>query len=126
MFSTTLTVLDAYSRVLTPVFKGLFPSAWNRVSNKNNFTIFWLVLMVVGTSAIIAFAAKTMVFMVTVATTLSFLTAPVLAWLNFRVVTDSHMPVEARPGLFLRWLSWIGIGFFVVFSLVYFYWRYLI
>jgi Mn2+/Fe2+ NRAMP family transporter len=66
-----------------------------------------------------------MVFMVTVATTLSFLTAPVLAWLNYKVVTDKHMPLEARPGLFLRILSWIGIGFFVIFSLVYFYWWYL-
>jgi Mn2+/Fe2+ NRAMP family transporter len=126
MFSTTLTVLDAYSRVLTAVFKGLFPSTCEKVSNKNNITIFWLAIMVVGASVIIAFAAKTMVFMVTVATTLSFLTAPVLAWLNYRVVTDSHMPIEARPGLFLRTLSWIGIGFFVIFSLVYFYWRFIL
>ncbi len=126
MFSTTLTVLDAYSRVLNPVFKGLFPTAWNRVSNKNIFTWIWLILMVMGASLIITFAAKTMVFMVTIATTISFLTAPILAWLNYKVVTDSHMPIEARPGLFLRILSWIGIGFFVTFSLVYFYWWFLL
>ena len=126
MFSTTLTVMDAYSRVLTPLFQGLFPSVWQKNSNHNNITLLWLILMVVGASVMIAFAAKTMVFMVTVATTLSFLTAPVLAWLNYRVVTDSHMPIEARPGLFLRTLSWIGIVFFVIFSLVFFYWRFIL
>ncbi len=122
MFSTTLTVLDAYSRVLNPLFKALFPAAWNGVSDKNRLTRSWLALMVAGSMAIIVFAAKTMVFMVTVATTLSFLTAPVLAWLNYRVVTNSQMPVDARPGLFLRSLSWTGIVFFVIFSGVYLYW----
>jgi Mn2+/Fe2+ NRAMP family transporter len=126
MFSTTLTVLDAYSRVLTPLFKGLFPSTWKNVSNKKIFTWMWLIILVTGSSVMIAFAAKTMVFMVTIATTLSFLTAPILAWLNYRVVTDKHMPLDARPGKFLRTLSWIGIVFFVVFSLVYSYWRLLL
>ena len=78
--------------------------------------------MIAGTSFIISFAAKTMVFMVTVTITISFLTAPVVAWLNYKVVTDEHMPIEARPGLFLQILSWIGIVFFVVFSFVYIFW----
>ena len=122
MLSTTITVLDAYSRVLGPLYQHLFPSRWNAVKNKNVLSIAWLLLMIAGTSVIIAFAAKSMVFMVTVATTLSFLTAPVLAWLNYRVVTDKHMPHAARPGLAMRILSWTGIVFFVVFSFVYLYW----
>ncbi len=126
MLSTTITVLDAYSRVLSPLYQHLFPAKWNAVKNKNLLTIAWLILMIAGTSIIIAFAAKTMVYMVTIATTLSFLTAPILAWLNYRVVTDRHMPVEARPRLFLKILSWVGIVFFVIFSLVYLYWKYLI
>ena len=122
MFSTTITVLDAYSRVLNPIFKNLFEDKWNLIKNKDALAWIWLVVMIIGTSLIIAFAAKTMVFMVTVATTISFLTAPVLAWLNYRVVTDDHMPIEARPGLFLQILSWIGIVFFVVFSFIYLFW----
>jgi len=122
MFSTTITVLDAYSRVLNPIFKNLFEDKWNLIKNKDALAWIWLVVMIIGTSLIIAFAAKTMVFMVTVATTISFLTAPVLAWLNYRVVTDDHMPIEARPGLFLQILSWIGIVFFVVCSFIYLFW----
>jgi Mn2+/Fe2+ NRAMP family transporter len=124
MFSTTITVLDAYSRVLTPVYQNLFKSSYERLKNKEILIWIWLLLMIVGSAFIIAFAAKTMVLMVTIATTLSFLTAPVLAWLNYRVVTDSHMPAEARPNLFLKILSWVGIVFFVVFSFIYLYWAF--
>ena len=124
MFSTTITVLDAYPRVLTPVFRHLFPRKWDGIRKKENVMWWWMGIMILGTVIIIAFAAKTMVYMVTVATVLSFLMAPVLAWLNYRVVTDEHMPEYARPGLFLRVLSWTGIAFFVLFSLIFLYWEY--
>ncbi len=124
MFSTTLTVLDAYPRVLNPIFQNLFPHQWNSIENKSLLTKFWLVLMVIGTTFIIAFAASSMGFMVTIATTLSFVTAPILAWLNYKVVTDDHMPDYAKPNLFLKILSWLGIAFFVVFTAIYTYWQF--
>jgi len=126
MLSTTITVLDAYSRVLPPIVRNLFPDFWNRKGNKRSLNWFWYILIITGASFILAFEAESMVHMVTIATTLSFLTAPVLAWLNYKVVTDKHMPEHDRPGLFLRILSWVGIGFFTVFSLVYLYWKFLI
>lgn len=125
MISTTITVLDAYPRVLNPVFRNMFPNAWNRIKNKQNLTWIWFAIIISGSIGIIAFAAKSMGAMVSLATTLSFLTAPVLAWLNYRVVTDKHMPKEAVPGLFLKVFSWIGIGFFIVMSFVYLYWKYI-
>jgi Mn2+/Fe2+ NRAMP family transporter len=125
MFSTTITVLDAYSRVLPPILRNLLPDTGNSKINGKLQNSFWYVLLIIGASLILAFAAKSMVHMVTMATTLSFLTAPVLAWLNYKVVTDSHMPEKDRPGMFLRVLSWIGIVFFTVFSFVYLYWKYI-
>ncbi len=126
MISTTITVLDAYPRVLNPVFSNMFPNRWNKIKNKQSLTWIWFAVIISGSIAIIAFAAKSMGAMVSIATTLSFLTAPVLAWLNYKVVTDKHMPAEAVPGLFLKTLSWVGISFFIVFSFVYLYWRYVI
>jgi len=122
MFSTTITVLDAYTRILNPLYQHLFTNYWARMKNKKILPWIWMFLLIIGTLLIIAFAAKTMVIMVTIATTLSFLTAPLLAWLNYKVVTDKHMPVEARPGIFLRILSWIGITFLTIFTLIYLYW----
>lgn len=122
MFSTTLTVLDAYPRVLNPITQHLFVRQWNSIRNKSNLSRIWQIVLVFGTTLIIAFAASSMGAMVTIATSLSFVTAPILAWLNYKVVTDQHMPLYGRPGLFLRILSWIGISFFSVFTLIYFYW----
>lgn len=126
MLSTTITVLDAYSRVMNPIIEYLFPRIWNGLRNKDKFKWSWYILIITGASFILAFAAKSMVHMVTIATTLSFLMAPVFAWLNYKVVTDEHMPLEFRPGKFLRVLSWFGITFFTIFSVIYIYWRFVI
>lgn len=126
MLSTTITVLDAYSRVMSPLARYITPVVWHRRGNSKMLTWFWYILIISGALIILAFAAKSMVHMVTIATTLSFLMAPVFAWLNYRVVTDKHMPQEDRPGKFLKYLSWLGIIFFTLFSVIYIYWRFLI
>jgi amino acid transporter len=56
--------------------------------------------------------------MLDLATTLSFLTAPVLAVINYLVITRLA-PEEARPG---RWMRWLSIGFLGVFSVAYVVW----
>jgi len=125
MISTTITVIDAYPRVLSPTFKNLFPQSWKNIKNKQLLTWLWFAIIIVGSMLVIAYATKSMGALLGISTTLSFLTAPLIAWLNYKVVTDKHMPKEALPGLFLRILSWIGIAFFVVFSLIFIYWRFL-
>lgn len=125
MLSTTITVLDAYPRVLNPIIRNLFPNRDFTEVEENLLTNIWLVVMIIGAILTIAFAARSMGHMVTVATVLSFLMAPILAWLNLKVVTDEHMPEYARPGRFLRVLSWAGITFLVIFSLIYLYWEFI-
>jgi len=120
MLSTTITVLDAYPRVLTSIYQNVFKT--HAAKNKNDLTTYWVILLIAGTSVIILFLVKSMGHMINFATTLSFVTAPVLAWLNYKVVTDEHMPSEAKPGKVLRFMSWVGIVFFVGFTVVYFYW----
>ena len=47
--------------------------------------------------------------MIDFATIVSFLTAPILGFLNLKAVTGAHMPAEARPGRVLVAISWIGL-----------------
>jgi Mn2+/Fe2+ NRAMP family transporter len=122
MFSTTITVLDAYPRVLNPIVKNLFPEFWKKIKNKNSLIVFWLVLLVIGAWLMIAFGSKSMIHLITIATVISFLMAPLMAWLNLKVVTGKRMPVASRPGTFLRILSWTGIAFLVGFPIIYLYW----
>ena len=122
MVSTIITVMDAYPRVLTPVVYHLFPNRVPGKRNKQKVMWSWLIILLLGSTFLIAFATRSMGAMVSLATTVSFLVAPILSWLNYRVVTDKHMPPEAKPGIMLKILSWLGIAFFLGFSLVYLYW----
>jgi len=65
---------------------------------------------------------KTLIDVVTV---LAFLTAPLVAILNFRVVRGQNVPPEHRPGPFMTGLSWAGIIFLTGFGLVWIVVRYL-
>ena len=47
--------------------------------------------------------------MIDFATTLTFLTSPVLGYLNLRAVCSEEMPPEHRPGRALRALTWVGL-----------------
>lgn len=126
MFSTTLTCLDAYPRVLQPTTEILFPKANFAKLSSGMISLIWIIILVIGTLLLLGYFASSMRFMVDIATTLSFVTAPILAYMNYRVVTDKHMPEAFRPGLKLRWYAWIGISFLSMFTLVFIIWRFFI
>jgi Mn2+/Fe2+ NRAMP family transporter len=124
MVSTTLTCLDAYPRVLVPTTALLT----NRKSITQNrwSPIIWLIILVIGTIIVNRFFINNMKLMVDVATTISFITAPVLGWLNYRVVTGKNVPKQDQPKRWLRILTWLGIVVLVAFSIYYIIWRFFI
>ncbi|MDT8392294.1 MAG: divalent metal cation transporter [Bacteroidales bacterium] len=123
MFSTTLTCLDAYPRVLGPTTKMLFPGIFRGNKYNNNLYWIWMLIVTAGSLAMLRYSATSMHYMVDVATTLSFITAPVLAFMNYKVITAKDIPEEARPGLLLKIWAWIGMIFLTVFTLFYIAWR---
>ncbi len=116
MISTTLTCLDAYPRVLEPTTKILFPKLI-KDNNTNKLHSFWLIIVSLGSILIFIFLLENMKTMVTIATVISFLVAPILGWLNLKVVTSKHVPKEAKPGKLLIVLSWLGLVFLSTFSI---------
>jgi Mn2+/Fe2+ NRAMP family transporter len=126
MFSTTLAVTDAYPRVLSALFAaaryGAEDPRAKRPHDRPSYVLA-LAVMVTGALLILYFAGARFRQLIDFATTVSFLSAPVLAWITFRVVTDAHMPEAARPGPALRALAWIGLTFLTGFSLIWLGWR---
>jgi Mn2+/Fe2+ NRAMP family transporter len=114
MFSTTLTVLDGYARTLANGFRLLVRPS---VAHDPRWTVAAMILLVVLAEAIIAFFMSGMRALVDVATVLAFLTAPLVAVLNFRVVRAPHVPAAGRPGPALVALSWAGIAFLAGFGI---------
>lgn len=111
MFSTTITTLDASPRAMEKSSFLLFPR-----TIKLGYW-FWLVLLTLGTSVILYYFLSDMVFLVRIATVLSFLTAPFYAILNYILITGKHTPKKYRPNIGLRILSLIGIVFLFGFSI---------
>ncbi|MCF8369536.1 MAG: Nramp family divalent metal transporter [Bacteroidales bacterium] len=125
MFSTTITCLDAYPRVMSPLIKTIFyaNSPGNFYAGKSWM---WIVIVAGGAIIMLKYLSNSMRTMVDIATTLSFITAPILAFMNYKVVTDKHMPIESRPSLWLKVYAWIGIVFLSGFTIFYVIWKFLL
>jgi hypothetical protein len=52
-----------------------------------------------------------------IATTISFLIAPVIAFLNYRLTFSNHLTKLQQPGMAMRILALLGIAFLLLFSL---------
>jgi Mn2+/Fe2+ NRAMP family transporter len=123
MFSTTITCLDAYPRVLRRSTEILVPETRNMDKFERKLYWFWLIVVVVGSLLLLGYLSGSMGFMVDLATTISFVTAPVLAILNYRAITDKHVPEQARPKPWLKNYARIGIVFLTAFSIFYIVWK---
>ena len=126
MFSTTVTVLDAYPRVMQSTSELLFPALAPK--NKKSTVPYssWMLIMIMGTLAILVYFGQSMRFMVDLATTISFVAAPVMAILNYKAVTHSDFPQEFKPKKGLLIYAWIGMIFLSLFSAYYLVWRFIL
>jgi len=123
MFSTTLTCTDAFPRVWSRLFETLSPMQSDKISK-----IYWIVMivLVLGTIIILSYFTGGMTVMIDIATTLSFLTAPVLAYMNYRVIRGKNVPLEAKPPQWLLILNWMGLIFLSGFALLFIIIRFII
>lgn len=125
MFSTTLTVTDAFPRVMTRSTELIFPGKYKGQNTSHLYWI-WMVVVLGGGLLIIGLFMKGMTMLVDLATTLSFLTAPILAYINYRAVTGSWMPEGTRPGRRMLILNWVSMIFLAGFALFFIVWRFML
>jgi Mn2+/Fe2+ NRAMP family transporter len=112
MLSTTITTLDASPRAMSKTVQLLF-------RKEKNFYLAWMLILAVGTALIFLFLRSEMGQLVQIATVLSFITAPLYALLNYRLVTSKAMPEAFKPKTGLRILSILGILVLTGFTLFY-------
>jgi len=122
MFSTTLTVMDAYPRVLVPVTEILLPTLQGKRTGKF-LDYIWLTILLTGSFIIMTSFATKMKLLVDIATSLSFITAPVLGYLNYKAVTGDLISPEHQPSMALKILSWIGLVILSAFAIYFIYLR---
>lgn len=127
MFSTTLSCVDAFPRVLERTV-GVLSPRWEGQEPARSGALYWAAMLVViaGSLLLIGVFQRRLTLMVDVATTLSFLTSPILGYFNYRVVTGPQMPAGTTPPPWLRALAWAGLAFGFGFGAVFLVWRFLL
>ncbi|MCL1122945.1 Nramp family divalent metal transporter [Shewanella surugensis] len=122
IFSTTVTVIDGYSRSLAGCWQLLLHHKKRTESNGVLTRI--MLLMSLLSLLIILFFQGALLPLLEFVMILAFITTAVFAALNFKLMTSEQLAVEDRYGPIMKLWSWLGIIYFVGFTLIFVYWKY--
>tara|TARA_R110000868_G_scaffold62800_2_gene189717 strand:+ start:161855 stop:163105 length:1251 start_codon:yes stop_codon:yes gene_type:complete len=116
MLGTCIGAMDGYARSTARVI-----AVMNKRQEKSADYLVWLTLITLGAMLVIGFFMASFNQLIGLATTISFLIAPIIAILNYKLIFSQHLTKTQQPGNWMRWLSLAGIGFLFLFSLVFIY-----
>lgn len=125
MFSTTLTCIDGWPRNVA--FAIHLQTGQGKTDPEASYTKLHNLCIVVVVAIAIAlvlgfFYGGLLPFYLATAMTTAFLTTPFFAYLNFRAIRMVHVPEHYRPGPLLNILSWAGMAFFLIFTVLFIIW----
>ena len=125
MFSTVITVTDAYPRVISELKN---PEKEQPKDLKHKWKTYRLSIFLIPVISllILFFLSGSFTILVDFAAGLSFLSAPFLAWFNYKLVTGAQMPEKFRPEKRYRIFSLICFYLLVIFNLVYLYFSFVL
>jgi len=111
MLSTSITVVDGFPRAIERTVYNVWPSDRDPDGLPSAGPVYWAALLLLGAATVLLLAwfAGSLTALVDFATIVSFLTAPVLGYLNLRAVRSPEVPAAARPSARMVALSWIGL-----------------
>jgi Mn2+/Fe2+ NRAMP family transporter len=123
MLSTSLTVVDGFPRGIARSIEVLAGrrAAATPTDRREIGGLYWAAMAAIGvaTPLLLALFVGSLTGMVDFATTVTFLTAPILGYLNLRAVLSNDVAPEHRPGAALRWLSWSALLVLAAFGILY-------
>ena len=118
MFGTCIAVLDGYARSAKECFR--------LILKKENMTLYYNIivwLIVSGSLAIIFLFGSSIKSLVDLATTISFMIAPFIAFANYKLVSESYIGGKNTPKLWLKSLALCGIVYLIGFGSLFLYVR---
>lgn len=118
MFSTCMTAHDAVTRVSLEILDLLSPKT--QVQTKKGFFAIGVLILAAINFAVIAMFSADMGKLVSLATFVSFVVAPIIGYMNLKNVMSDDLDEEQRPKKWLQYLTYAGIAFLSFFSIYYF------
>lgn len=127
MFSTMLTILDGFPRSTANLIM-IFTRKEESIDEDKELEslrhrYYWLTMLVMilgGLLILSAFSSRLKTF-IDFSATISFLSAPIFAFLNHRAIQSKEVALQDRPGKKLYWWSIAGISALTCFALTYLY-----
>ena len=126
MLSTTLTCLDGYPRSTATCISILQSKVIQQKTQGERRYLFMLGLFTLSASTLLIFFVKNLMALLSFAAIVAFLTSPILAWMNLKVMTGETVPKAHQPAIWIQCTSYLGIAFFTILSLAYLYHKFLI
>jgi Mn2+/Fe2+ NRAMP family transporter len=123
MFSTALTVMDGYPRVIDRTVKVIMIKDPAQTANAPISRPYWIALVAIGfaMTGLLSLFVTSLTQMVDFVTIVAFMTGPILGFLNMKVITSSAVPKEHQPGkamLAYAYFGLLGMGTVAVIFLV--------
>ena len=115
MFSTCITVYDGYSRAMSETTALLLEVTRKKIKTYK----IWLSIVLVGAFIVIHHFIGSFKELVDLATIISFVIAPLIAVVNYKLVLSNDLTPEEKPNLLMRLLSVLGIMYLLIFSILF-------
>ena len=111
MFSTVLTLMDACPRAFGAIFERWKENARvaPTIEEGAGFYTTLIIIEVIGAGLILLFLMNSFKTFIDFATSVAFLTAPLLAFFNHRAITSDEVPEYARPSQVMKLWSLSGV-----------------
>ncbi|MEH6517258.1 MAG: divalent metal cation transporter [Halioglobus sp.] len=108
MFSTQITLLDAYPRILDALANELIPAADGRIYGIKIYDLM-LILACLGALCVMGLFMRSFAAFIDLTSVIVFILGPFLAFMNHRAVFGGEIPVSEQPSSLMRVWSVIGI-----------------
>jgi Mn2+/Fe2+ NRAMP family transporter len=118
MFSTSITCLDGYPRAASAGVRLLRGFAGQAVHDRRDHQL-WMALHFALAAAVLGLWPGSMGALVQLAMVVSFVTTPVLAWMNLRVIQGRQVSPADRLGPGLLAVAQVGLVLLSVFVLLF-------
>ena len=119
IFGSAITVLDGYARALAEAQLLL----QKKTLEQRRYHQVWMLIVGAVALVILWFFSSALMPMLDFAMVMAFMTTPIFAWLNYRLVTQTDLPMALVWGRKLTALSWAGLIYLFGFLAIFMIWK---
>lgn len=121
IFGSTITVIDGYSRALAESHLLIT----KQPLDQRKYHQVWMVTISACALAILLFFTSSLMDMLNFAMVLAFMTTPIFALINYRLVTQAKLPKALKLTTGMKLLSWAGLIYLFSFLAVFIWWKWI-